>query len=196
MPLPEPVRLLHAEYAELATRSRSTLSVDQRLSLVYYQLDLLTPSALEIRGNTRPVAWTRGLHRLDAFVETEGRMPRENNRARIPAAEREVDRWVKRQRVARRAGALVTYQQRRLLCVAGFRWDPLEDAWNERCRAYGAFFRSYRRVPAARSPDLFESRLGRWADKQRWYYWHGRLPAHRIRALEQLPAWTWGSRGR
>ncbi|TFC86915.1 hypothetical protein E3T24_05920 [Cryobacterium sp. TmT2-59] len=135
---------LHAEYARLHDQPPSTLTEDQRRSLTFYNGEMESRSAGEIPDTVpRDVAnWIRNVFALEAFVRCQGRMPRENRRlpeGAISAVEKQRANSVRAQRRAFIAGRLSTYQARRLLCVPGFSFHPLEDVWQATRVAYADF---------------------------------------------------------
>ncbi|WP_157157597.1 helicase associated domain-containing protein [Diaminobutyricimonas sp. LJ205] len=191
-----PLGRLHAKYAEISLRDDRDLTPDDRRSLLYYRADI-TPEQSSMESGSGPALWVRRIRELDAFVARAGRMPRENNRlprAHISVAERRAAAWVRDQRKAIGLQQLVSYQIERLDCVPGYSHSPLDERWNARRDTYRDFTVTRGHAPAYRSIDQAERSLAAWADKQRMYYWKKTLPDRRVRSLEQLPTWTWGSR--
>jgi hypothetical protein len=141
-------------------------------------------------------AWFASLYRLEEFVVAQGRLPRENNRgagATISRQERTLATWVRSERMATNAGRRCDYQRKRLTCVSGYRENPLEDRWNERFFAYEKVVEDLGFPPLLSSPHPTEKSLSAWAAKQRLSYRKGTLTARRIRLLQGLPVWTWGT---
>jgi hypothetical protein len=142
------------------------------------------------------VGWFASVHRLEVFVRAQGRLPRENNRsggAMISPEERTLATWVRTERTATDLGRRSDYQRKRLVCVPGYRENPLEDRWNERYFEYEKLLEDLGFPPLLSSPNSTEKSLSAWAAKQRLSYRKGTLPARRIRLLQGLPVWTWGS---
>ncbi|TDW30350.1 helicase associated domain-containing protein [Cryobacterium psychrophilum] len=198
MPAQTPVELLHAEYAQLHRQHPSTLTQDQRRSLAFYDGELAPRGAVEIPYTVpRDVAqWTRNLLALESFVRAEGRMPRENRRlpeGAISTNEKQRANSVRTQRRAFAAGRLCTYQVRRLLCIPGFSFHPLEDDWQAKCAAYARFTATHGYSPKLRSSNASERTLDRWAVKTRMAYWAGRLSPDRVDTMNGLDFWTWGA---
>ncbi|TFD18556.1 helicase associated domain-containing protein [Cryobacterium sp. TMT2-23] len=198
MPNQSPVEQLHAEYARLHDQPPSTLTEDQRRSLTFYNGEMESRSAGEIPDTVpRDVAnWIRNVFALEAFVRCQGRMPRENRRlpeGAISAVEKQRANSVRAQRRAFIAGRLSTYQARRLLCVPGFSFHPLEDVWQATRVAYADFTATQGGAPKLRSTDPSERALAGWAAKMRFAYRGGTLSADRVETLTGLDFWTWGA---
>ena len=191
MPAPTPVDVLHAEYAMLQDRAPSTLTRDERQSLIIYACELAAEaSADSVDAAPRHVTdWISTLFALESFVLQEGRMPRENRSVptgSISVLEKQRANNVRAQRRAFAAGRLCTYQIRRLLCIPGFSFQPLEDNWQANCAAYARFTATHGAAPKLRSTDPSEQALARWAAKTRLAYRAGTLSAARIDALTHL----------
>jgi hypothetical protein len=190
---------LHAEYAELELHHPDELSVDRRRSVQHYRTEIAILSGRPNPGDIpdRIANWVRNLLDLEAFIQREGRWPRENNRLypdRLAHGERRLAAWVRAERRAAAALRRCEYQLRRLACVVGYRAHPLEDRWMAHLYRYRAFLITKHRVPSVRSPDAAERGLAAWAAKQRLLARRGALPDARKILLELLPIWTWGSR--
>ena len=201
MPNQSPVELLHAEYARLHDQSPSALTADQRRSLTFCNGEMESRSAGEIPDTVpRDVAnWIRNVFALEAFVRCKGRTPRENRRlpeGTISDVEKQRANSVRAQRRAFAAGRLCTYQVQRLLCVPGFSFHPLEDAWQASCAAYADFTATHWDAPKLRSADASERALARWAAKMRLAFRAGTLSADRVEILAGLDFWTWGAPSR
>jgi hypothetical protein len=194
-----PLGLLHAEYAQLAHNNTSKLTSDQRRSSSYYLAELAVSSsqAATRTGTARVGMWIRSLLDLEEFIATEGRWPKENNRApksAFSSVERRLVAWVRRERQATATSARCSYQLARLQCVPGYATRPMDDRWDHRLNEYERFTLDRGRAPRLRSVDEVESSLAGWAAKQRLLFRKGRLPLQRINTLEALDFWAWGSR--
>lgn len=120
---------------------------------------------------------------------------RENRRlpaGAISAEEKELTGRVRAQRKAFAAGRLCSYQVRRLLCIPGFSFQPLEDRWQANYEEYRRFTVIHWAAPRLRSPDKSERRLAGWAAKARMAFRAGTLPQSRIESLDRLEFWSWG----
>ncbi|WBM79124.1 Helicase associated domain protein [Cryobacterium breve] len=195
----EPTRLelLHADYAQLELRSRATLTADQARSLIFYNAQRASEGAAAATNPGRDViAWIRNTEALSTFVARESRMPRENRRlpnSAISADEKSLVNRVRNQRRAFTAGRLCTYQVRRLQCIPGFSFKPLDDAWHTSYTAYVQFTRTHRDAPKLRSADPAERALAGWAAKNRMAYHDGRLTPARTALLNDVEFWSWGA---
>ena len=198
MTAPNSVELLHSEYAQLHRQHPATLTPEQRRSLAFFTAELAAPGAAVMTGDVpRDVAdWLRSLSALESFVRREGRQPRENRR--LPAAvisteEKHCVNLVRAQRRAYAAGRLCSYQERRLLCIPGFTFHPLEDAWQANRDAYARFTTAQGDAPKLRSSNGEERALARWAAKTRLAYRVGRLAQSRIDSVNGIDFWAWGA---
>jgi hypothetical protein len=199
MPTPTPVDVLHAEYQELQSRYPATLTRDQTQSLPYCTAEIAFSRGLPLEGHFPHdvTVWVYNLLALEAFVARERRMPRENRRLPIGTISPEEKRLTYRVRAQRKAfadGRLSSYQERRLLCIPGFTFQPQEDQWQASFLLYSNFTDVHRRAPRARSSNASEKTLATWAAKARLAYWAGKLPQGRIDSLNDLTIWTWGNR--
>lgn len=198
MPTPSPLDHLHAHHAKLAERPPVVLTEDQRRSLVYYRSELAftAPKPALPLSPVRVARWFLRLGELEAFVQSEGRWPRQYNRTSIAPSTNEtvLATWVRTQRLAADRGRRCDYQTRRLACIPGFHRHPLDDAWIRNVIEYRQFTEAHSRAPRLRSDDPAEKRAAAFAAKQRLAYRRGQLSRDRIATLEQLEFWSWGSR--
>jgi len=199
MSIPTCVQELRDEFAHLQQHVPVRLTSDQRTSMRYFILDLAmdTNPLAHADARDRPAIWTRTLHRLEDFVDRNGRLPRENNRLGhddIPKEERELATWIRTQRRAALDGSPCSYRLRRLACLPGYSEHPLVDGWSLQLTEYRNFISLHKDVPKVRSADPAERRAARWAAKQRHAYWRHRLPQGRVDVLANLDFWTWGRR--
>jgi hypothetical protein len=144
---PESVAALHAEYAQLQLQPPSAFTDDHDRSVRYYAAELAFG---EQSGQDEAGAWIRDLFTLEAFVDREGRMPRENSRLPpgvIETEEKMLTGFVRSQRRLFAAGWLCSYQVRRLLGVPGFSFHPLEDRWDAQLEEYLRFTDTRREAP-------------------------------------------------
>ena len=111
----------------------------------------------------------------------------------ISANERQRANSVRSQRRAFVAGRLCGYQVRRLLCIPGLSFQPMEQAWRENLAAYALFTSSHGDAPKLRSTDATERALARWAAKARLAHRANTLSSERVRNLNGLDFWTWGA---
>jgi hypothetical protein len=191
------VELLYANYARLVNKPRALLTADEHRSLGFYQAELADDStaANECPVTKRLTTWAQAVRLLEAFCESEGRMPRENRRlaaGMISEEEKKLAQHVRAFRRAHDAGRLCSYQVQRLECVPGFSWHPLEARWNAAFLEYRSFIERNMDVPKLRSRKPAERRLAAWAAKNRLAYRDGTLTVKRAHRLRGLTFWTWG----
>ena len=195
---PAPIDLLRMAYADLAERPSTRLTADQRRSLIFFNFEMALIENRDTAASVpaRVIQWTSTLHQLQAFVASNGRWPRENNRAEgstISPIERRLATWVRTQRSAADLGRRCDYQLRRLSCVDGYHARPLDDRWNDQYVEYQRFTLTNNRAPLLSSTDRAEKKLAAWAAKQRLRHRRGRLPVDRVSTLETMYIWGWGS---
>lgn len=136
--------------------------------------------------------WEEGFAHLQKYVEQKGD-------ARIPQSS-SVDgyalgRWVTKQRVKRRQGALESDRVKRLERLPGWSWDPVAELWEEGYRRLTEYVQrnGHSHVPNAYTVDGYD--LGNWVNIQRGLHLRkGKLDPARARRLEELPRWTWDAR--
>lgn len=184
----EPRSRLIAELQTLEDRDPRTLSTDLRASLICWQIEQLlqTNRSAEPDENRRLTAWVRTLLDVHAFVEAHGALPRENNRKQQAKEELRLAFWLRYQRRRALAGDLCSYQQVSLDALEGYRWAPVDDAWDANFIAYESFLGREHRAPRYRSEDSEERRLAAWSAKQRHAFKRGRLDETRVDRLSTL----------
>jgi hypothetical protein len=136
------------------------------------------------------VRWLRNVRALDEFVRTHGTPPvkRVGPSATDPL-EQHLARWVSRQRT--RQVELCSYQDAALSLVPNFSWSPLDDRFDLYLSQLQGFIDAHGHMPAIRSGDAAEHRLGLWVRRQKTRRRAKRLPAERTVALTALPGWVW-----
>jgi hypothetical protein len=187
---------LLTEYDALAERPRAELSYDQRRGVRFHlaERSLLVGVAPPTEVGIQVLRWTAGRARLEAFIATNARMPRQNSRldpGTIGLEEKFLAEWVRSRRKAHRDGTLCDFQTRRLELIHGFQWDPTGELWRARFSGYAEFLTTSRRSPSERSPGESERSLARWATSQRGAHRADRLNRERAERLESLSIWSW-----
>jgi hypothetical protein len=187
---------LHNDYAALDLRPLAALTLDHRRSLVFYRGEhaMIAATAVPPEIPFQVINWLLTLVQLEAFLTRNHRWPRENrrlNQTEITSEERRLAAWIRTQRTGE--ALRCDYQMRRLECLPGFHWHPLDDRWDEHVIEYQFFTETHRRAPLVSSNNPAERTLASFAAKARLAYRRGRLPAHRIATLERLDFWTWGT---
>jgi hypothetical protein len=105
-------------------------------------------------------------------------------------------RWVRDQRYGYKRGTLSAEQRDALEELPGWTWDAQKsrrrNGWFnnlERLRDY-VDREGHANVPQSYVTDG-GCKLGRWVSDQRYAYRKGALSAREVKALEELPGWTW-----
>jgi hypothetical protein len=198
MPEQTPRESLYAKYSQLEQRAKTRrLSRDQEQSLRYFRAERLVRQEPGQVADSRDYVtrWARNVLALEAFVEKEERMPRENNRLPVEAFATDEVRlatWVRYERRSRDSGRRSSYQLERLDLIAGYSRRPLAERWDKRRADYAAFIATNLRAPLLQDSD--ERSLAAWAAKQRYLKRRGRLESQKQDSLNQLGIWTWGKR--
>ena len=124
--------------------------------------------------------WLEQLARLEAFVTPHGYLPSLRS---SDAKERELSRWVSRQREQHSQGQLAAQRIERLEAL-GLPLRPREDGWAAMWEAVLDFKHTEGSWPTnapSASPD--QLRLGRWMNQQRMLARRGKLDAERLATL-------------
>lgn len=133
-------------------------------------------------------SWEASYGVLCRFVKREGH-------SLVPADHEEdgvqLGKWVSKQRARRKQDQLSEERMQRLQALPGWRWEPLEERWEEGYAALLRFAEStgHVRVPLRHVEDGFK--LGRWVANQRV---RSRNEADRGSRLEAVPGWSWRGR--
>lgn len=135
--------------------------------------------------------WARGYAAARDFAAREGHL-------RVPPGHIEargsfpLERWVRRQRVAWRAGEMPARRAERLDRL-GLVWDPAEAGWSDNLAAARAYFGQRGTLCAPRTATALERSVGKWLDNQRTAAASGALRAERAAALAEVdPDWNPG----
>jgi hypothetical protein len=86
-------------------------------------------------------------------------------------------------------------RQRRLEKLPGWRWDPRGDQWELGYNRLVDYIKDNGDARVASSYSIGGYRLGTWVGVQRVARAKGNLRGDRERLLQELPGWTWNSRG-
>lgn len=99
--------------------------------------------------------------------------------------------WVHKRRVDYRNGRLTVEQVHALERLPGWTWSPWDDDFRRGLNLVRTFARreGHAAVPHHHVEDGFK--LGYWVAVKRIQHRKGRLPRQRVRALEELPSWSW-----
>lgn len=190
MPATADLARLWAEYLALDQNRPHWPTDDQLHSLTYFREELRAGHATSSAASrSRVSVWVDTVIAVEAFVDREGRLPRENNRAvrgTITAEERRLADWIRYQRRQATRVGHCDYQRRRLECIPGFLWDPRGDQWDVQFAEFARFVATHHHAPRYRSDDSHEKGLAAWAAKQREFIQKGTLPPRRLKKLRSL----------
>lgn len=133
--------------------------------------------------------WAEGFAHLVEFVERTGtaRM----TRTYIDQSGFALGAWVIVQRQLKRRAILDPARVKRLEALAGWSWNAIEDAWDEKFSLLKEYASQH---GTASVPSAFVFKgvaLGSWAAIQRSAAAAGRLDPERYRRLDSLPGWVW-----
>jgi len=127
--------------------------------------------------DTLEAAWEEMFAALTAYKQAHG----DCNPPRFWKVEPNLGPWCRIQRKSFKKDKLSPDRTKRLEKL-GFVWDPLEVAWEEKFAELSAYRKTHGDwVGWKDNPELAE-----WCDRQRRYYKNHKLPAHRVKRLEQL----------
>lgn len=141
--------------------------------------------------NPRDALWESGFQRLANYMRHNPQDPIPPQTYIEPDGYK-LGSWALVQRIGKSKGRLTDDRAARLEALAGWSWDPLGDAWEERYTALLDYIASH---GTSRVPQQFESgefRLGVWVQKQRDRHRRGTLTLEQKQKLESLPEWSWG----
>ena len=190
MPATADLARLWADYLALYQNGPHWPTDDQLHSLAYFREETkLGRTTSSTASRSRVSVWVDAVIAVEAFVDREGRLPRENNRAAresITVEERRLADWIRYQRRYTTRDRHCEYQRRRLECVPGFSWDPRGDQWDVQFAEFARFVATHHRAPRYRSDDSHEKGLAAWAAKQRELIQKGTLSPRRVKKLRSL----------
>ena len=136
-------------------------------------------------GKTRNDSkWEVRAAELEAFVKSEGRLPRST---KYDDAERSLHAWLRRAR----DGELTEEQEAHLdASIPGWRGGPVPDSWADRVREIEEFVEQHGHFPRASGATAEESRMGYWLTRQRGARKKGKLaPEAAAMLTSALPGW-------
>jgi hypothetical protein len=135
--------------------------------------------------------WEEGFCRLLDYVERHGD-------ARVPLSYAvdgyKLGQWVSVQRARRTRSTLDADHKHRLEGLPRWTWDHRAEQWEEGFHRTLDYVDRHAHARALRSCTVDGFRLGAWINSQRNNYSNGTLDPDRMRRLQELPGWTWGSR--
>jgi superfamily II DNA or RNA helicase len=138
--------------------------------------------------------WEEGFSHLLRYVDQHGH-------ARVPASYTvngyRLGVWLNEQRFNHSKGTLDPDRERRLRELPGWTWQPKADMWEEGFSKLVSYVDQHSHVRVPKSYTVNGFPLGGWVIQQRHRYRkaEGAVAADRIRRLEELPGWTWDTKG-
>ena len=152
-----------------AARALGRIGVDTILALIqalqdqdsgvrYHAVEALRKIEAESASwNPEGDAWNQNFQALQPYKSTNG----QSNVSQ--SYNRQLSRWVNRQRQLKRKNELNAEKTERLE-TNGFSWNPIEDAWNQMFEA----LQQYKSNNGdCNVPQSYNPQLGRWVNKQR-----------------------------
>jgi superfamily II DNA or RNA helicase len=138
--------------------------------------------------------WEEGFSHLLRYVDQHGH-------SRVPQSYTvdgyRLGGWVNEQRSTHTKGRLDPDRERRLQELPGWTWEPKDAMWEE---GFSHLLRyvdqhGHTRVPKSYTVNGFP--LSIWVIQQRHRYRNaeGAVAANRVRRLQELPGWTWDTKG-
>ena len=139
-------------------------------------------------------SWEDKLHRLRAFQQEEGRLPRQNE---ADGEGVQLGAWLNTQRIVYRKQQMPADRVAALEGVHGWSWRGKTDVhevydWVDTARA---FQQAKGHIP--KRLDTWDGKnIGKWVQNARAAYWKGGLSQEIIAACEAIPGWVWKERHR
>ena len=130
--------------------------------------------------------WHSRCDQLEEYIAKHGSLPRTGGTSGI-------GKWINKQRTEYKRqnhGSLTKERIDRLNGIPEWSWDPFDDTWKKHCHELQLYVERHNHLPLQSDA----TGLGKWINKQRTQYKrpdHGSLTDERIRALEDIPGWTW-----
>jgi hypothetical protein len=133
--------------------------------------------------------WDRNFAEVQVFFDEHGRWPT----SLVVVEERVLTRWIATQRKAWKKNKLSPKHVKQLEELPCWSWDPSTDKWDQNFVAVQAFHNKHKRDPVQRAAGE-EGVLAAWVSAQRHAFKKSTLSPERIKRLEGIPGWSWGSR--
>ncbi|MDD5512118.1 MAG: helicase associated domain-containing protein, partial [Dehalococcoidales bacterium] len=108
--------------------------------------------------------------------------------------ERELGLWIRTQKVNYRQGNLSPDRIKKLESIPGWNWGTShKDGWELTFEGVKQWKKQHDKFPSQKSKDTEERKLGLWIRRQKVNYRQGNLSPDRIKKLESIPGWNWGT---
>lgn len=132
---------------------------------------------------------------LEHWVQTHGHaaVPQSHIATRADGTPAALGHWVTTQRQMYRSGRLALEREAALEALPGWVWQPLEDRFTKQLSALRMYVDDHGGLPNLKA--VFSGvKIGQFVNVVRTAYASGSLAEDKVRALEEIPGWTWDVR--
>jgi len=140
--------------------------------------------------NVHDDTWTASLEALHAFAGEHGhlRVPRDL----LTGHGVQLANWLHAQRTKHIRGRLPSERAAALQAVPGWRWNDLDERWQQYFKALQAFADQHGHAAVPGQHTTHEGlKLGSWVSDQRRRQAKGKMTPERVAALDSVPGWGW-----
>lgn len=138
--------------------------------------------------NPKGEVWNQWLELLNQYVASTGS-------CRVPQSfifeSKNLGRWVSKQRIRYRKGALEFDRIKTLEAIEGWAWEPDHEDWDLAFSALIKFHNENGHAVPPQTMDVDGIQLGSWVSHQRMRYRAGKLSDHEVSQFESLTDWSW-----
>jgi hypothetical protein len=146
--------------------------------------------------NPRSESWDSFFTLLLEFSEEFGHALVPQGSAKSLYKDRDLSRWVNKQRTRYNTGILEQHKVAQLESANGWTWNPFGDSWDSFFTLLLEFSEEFGHVTVPRKPTHYKKwGLASWVQGQRTNYKKGTLEQDRISQLESLSGWSWDPHG-
>ena len=143
------------------------------------------------------VGWSWAVHadwekRREIWQDIAQKLGRNPSQTAKEEAERRSSQWCNYQRTLYNKGELPEERVRALNNTPGWSWAGTD--WEERREIWQDIAQKLGRDPSRTAKEEAERLAAKWCSNQRTLYNKGELPEERVRALNNTPGWSWGTR--
>ena len=129
----------------------------------------------------------RNIALLCDFVTEHDRLPVEKAKY---ATENKLGSWCAHRRQDNKKGKLSEEKIEALARIPRWEWDPVTDEFNRNIALMRKFVTDHDSLPSTAAKDATEKKLGIWCSTQRKAKKKGNISEERIKALDDIPRWT------
>jgi hypothetical protein len=126
---------------------------------------------------------------FDIWVNTNGKIPSTRSKDKT---EKQLGHWATNRRIEKKKGSLSDHRIKKLELIKGWYWEK-EDPFDEMCEQVDTWVNKNGKIPSMMSKDKTEKQLGNWASDRRKAKKTGKLTDDKIKKLELIKGWYWGS---